>query len=512
MKLSELVETSSDLSQTTKRLEKADRLSRLLARTPSAIIPIVVTYLSGLIPQGRIGVGWASIRAARTAPSAEHPHLDIPTVDGYLSDVSGLSGPGSKSAREETLAELFSQATQMEQDFLSRLLLGELRQGAQDGLMIEALARAFQTDSARIRRAVMMCGDMGRVAQALCRGGESRLKEFSLELFRPVEPMLAQGAESPTSALERLGRAAFDYKMDGARIQVHKSSDRISIFSRGMKDVSERVPDLVTAISRLPQSEIVLDGEALAFGKNGRPLPFQVTMSRFGRKSNLEELQNRLPLSAHFFDCLLLEGRNLIDRPAEERFEEMSRALPPESIVPRIITADPEEAEEFRTRAHSEGHEGVMAKSLDAKYEAGSRGSSWLKIKKTHTLDLVILAAEWGHGRRSGWLSNLHLGSLDPTTDSWIMLGKTFKGMTDQMLRWQTKRLQDIEVARDRWTVFVRPEIVVEVVFNELQESAQYPGGLALRFARIKAYRPEKQARDANTMEDVRALHRSMRI
>jgi DNA ligase-1 len=353
----------------------------------------------------------------------------------------------------------------------------------------------------------MFAGDLGAVAAAAFREGGEGLARFSIQLFRPVQPMLAGSAEDMAEAFDRLETAALEYKLDGARVQVHRAGDDVRVYTRKLNDVTEAVPELVERVRALPVSEVILDGEALAFREDGRPHPFQVTMRRFGRKLDVEAMRRELPLDAFFFDLLYLDGASLTDLPARERVDAMSGLIPEPLSIPRLITSDPSRAESFLRDALQAGHEGLVAKSLEASYEAGRRGSSWLKLKPVHTLDLVVLAAEWGSGRRRGWLSNLHLGARDPATGGYVMLGKTFKGMTDEMLEWQTRKLQELEISRDEWTVYVRPELVIEIAFDGVQESQKYPGGVALRFARVKRYRPDKSAAEADTIDSIRTIY-----
>ena len=361
---------------------------------------------------------------------------------------------------------------------------------------------------AAVRRAAMYAKGLGTVAHIALTEGVEALGTFQLELFSPVAPMLAQTAADVAEALSELpGEVAFEWKMDGARIQVHKVADEVRVYTRGMNEVTGAVPEIVDMVRGLSAHTLVLDGEAIAFDASKRPLPFQTTMRRFGRKLNVEKLRADLPIGAFFFDCLRLDAQSIADRPTRVRFEALAQAVPAALLIPRLITSSEHAARAFYEAALAAGHEGVMAKSLDAAYEAGNRGSSWLKIKRVHTLDLVVLAAEWGHGRRTGKLSNLHLGALDPATGEYVMLGKTFKGLTDAMLDWQTKEFLSRETHRDQGTVFIRPELVVEIAFSDLQASIRYPGGLALRLARVKRYRDDKQARDADTMESVRRVY-----
>jgi DNA ligase-1 len=404
------------------------------------------------------------------------------------------------------LSDLLGRATDVEQQFLVRLLFGELRQGALEGVMLEAIAQASQLALSDVRRGAMLAGGLGPVARAALLDGSAGLRRFSLQLFRPLLPMLAQPALDVDQALEQLGTAAFEWKLDGARVQVHKSFDEVRAYSRGLNDVSAAVPELVRSVQALRSQALILDGETIALKPDRRPYPFQVTMRRFGRKLDVEAMRGQLPLSVFFFDCLLRDDDDLTGCAATERYAALAQAVPRELLVPRVVTSDRARAQEYFDAALAQGHEGLMAKSLTAPYEAGGRGRSWLKIKQAHTLDLVVLAAEWGHGRRRGWLSNLHLAARDPTSDAFVMLGKTFKGLTDEMLEWQTRALLALEATRDAYTVYVRPELVVEIAVNEIQESPQYPGGLALRFARVKRYRPDKRPEQADTMDTVRQL------
>jgi DNA ligase-1 len=379
-----------------------------------------------------------------------------------------------------------------------------------EGLMLEAVARAARMPPQEVRRARMMAGDLPTVARAALTKDSTALAGFAAQLFRPLHPMLAGSADAPELALAELGEAALEYKLDGARIQVHKSGEQVAVYSRRLNDVTAAVPELVEAVRALPARELILDGEVIALREHGTPYPFQVTMSRFGRRLNIARMRRELPLTPFFFDLLYLDGAALIDEAGSRRLSALTELAPDSMLVPRLVTASVAEAERFLQSALEQGHEGIMAKALDATYEAGHRGRHWLKVKPANTLDLVVLAAEWGHGRRQGWLSNLHLGARNPADGGFVMLGKTFKGMTDQMLQWQTEKLLELEVARDGITVHVRPELVVEVAFNEVQRSTQYPGGVALRFARVKRYRTDKTADQADTIETVQQLYTRM--
>jgi DNA ligase-1 len=501
-----IVEASRRVSETSSRLEKIRELAGCLRGVTADEIPIAIAYLSGETCQGKIGVSYASLQAARTHPAAV-ASIGLHEVDGAFGDLVQIKGKGASARRADVLRNLFARATAEEQDFLVRLIVGELRQGALRGLMLEAIAAAAEVPIADVRRAAMSAGGLGDVARAALTQGSSGLATFTIQLMQPVLPMLSQSAESTGEALAQLGTAAFEWKLDGARVQVHKAGDEVRVYTRNLNDVTERVPEIVEAVRASPSRNLILDGEAIALRRDGSPLSFQLTMRRFGRKLEVEAMRAELPLSVCFFDCLMRDDTALIDHPAAERFAALESCVPHETVIPRIVTADPAAAAAFFEDALARGHEGVVAKALAAPYEAGRRGASWVKIKRANTLDLVVLAAEWGHGRRSGWLSNLHLGARDPAGAGFVMLGKTFKGLTDEMLRWQTEEFQKREVERDGWTVYLRPEIVVEIAFNEIQESSQYPGGLALRFARVKGYRPDKRADEADTIDTVRGLY-----
>jgi DNA ligase-1 len=373
--------------------------------------------------------------------------------------------------------------------------------------MAEAVAQAAQLPIGEIRRALMVSGDLRGVAKSALTEGRQGLARLAVRLFQPIKPMLAQTAEDSHDALRQLGMAAVEYKLDGARIQVHKYGSDVRVFTRYLKDVTAAVPEIVEAVRALAPGSLILDGEVLACRPDGKPQPFQVTMRRFGRKLEVERLRETIPLYPFFFDCLYIDGNAVLDRPGAERASALAGALPERLVVPRRVIAEEPGAEAFLQAALAAGHEGIMAKALDAPYEAGARGGAWLKIKPAVTLDLVVLAADWGHGRRTGWLSNLHLGARNPSTGAFVMLGKTFKGMTDEMLAWQTVELRKLAIANDPYTVYVEPKLVVEIAFNDIQASAHYPGGLALRFARVKRYRPDKRAEDADTIDTVRAIY-----
>lgn len=505
MLLANVVETSTRVAATPKRLAKTDLLADLLRQLTAEEIEIVVAFLSGEIRQGRSGVGYAAIRDAVAEPAAT-PSLSITDVDRALTVLTTTKGKGSEQEKRAQLRSLMMRATAEEQRFLRELLLGGLRQGALEGIMLEAVAKASGVALDRIRRAAMMAGEIGHVARMLWESGEASLDEWSVQIFRPVHPMLAQPAADVESALEQMKDAAFEYKLDGARIQAHKRGDEVRVYTRALNDVTASVPEIVEAVRALPAREVILDGEAVCFAPDGRPQPFQVTARRFGRKLDLERLREELPLTPVWFDILYRDGQPLIDHPQAERFAVLRAIAPERNLIHQATTSDIGVAAEFLGASFAAGHEGVVAKDPASLYMAGARGSSWLKIKKVHTLDLVILAAEWGSGRRRGWLSNLHLGARDTETGGWAMLGKTFKGLTDEMLRWQTEQFLAIETSRDSYTVYVEPKLVAEIAYSDIQISPRYKSGYALRFARVKRYRDDKTAAEADTFETVKHL------
>jgi len=512
----ELVQTSRRVAETSGRLAKIDLVAALLKRVGSEEIEIAIAFLSGAPRQGRLGIGYATLQAAIPEHAGDTATLELDAVDATLQRLASITGKGSAHAKQRLLGDLLARGTAEEQEFLLRLIMGELRQGALEGLVTEAVARAAGLEAEAVRRATLLAADLGRVAHAALTQRAAGLASFRVELFRPLQPMLAQAAADVRDALARLGKekgegegeAAFEYKLDGARIQVHKAGGEVRVFSRQLNDVTQAVPEVVEAVRRLPLDDAILDGEAIALRRDGTPLPFQVTMRRFGRKLDVARLRAELPLAPFFFDLLYADGVPLLDEPYARRFAALAAAVPGEQRAPRIVTSDAGEAAAFFERAIAAGQEGLMAKALDARYDAGARGAAWLKLKPAHTLDFVVLAAEWGHGRRRGRLSNLHLGARDADAGGWVMLGKTFKGMTDEMLEWQTGKLLELETRREAHVVYVRPELVVEVAFNGIQASPTYPGGLALRFARVARYRPDKGPSQADTIETVRELHR----
>jgi DNA ligase 1 len=502
--LREIVETSTAVGATAARSAKIELVAQCLRRLQPAEAPIGVAYLSSQLRQRQIGVGYASIRDL--PPPAAEASLSLVEVDSALETIGLLAGRDSQAERRRQLASLFGRATAEEQNFLVRLISGELRQGALEGVMHDALARALGVPLSEVRRAVMLRGDLGVVAEAGMRDGLAGLGTFHLRVGQPVQPMLAQSATSVSAALQRITPAAIEWKLDGARVQIHVKDQQVWVFTRSLDDITARVPELVEMARALPVQSVVLDGEALSLREDGRPNPFQVSASRFGSRLDVERLRASLPLTPYIFDILHLDGQDLVDRPAAERHALLTATLPEQFRAPRIVTTDLAEADAFFADTIARGHEGVLVKDLRSAYEAGRRGAGWIKVKPALDLDLVVLAAEWGHGRRTGWLSNVHLGARDPESGGFVMLGKTFKGLTDEMLRWQTERLLELETHRDRWTVHVRPELVVEVKFDGVQRSTRYPGGVALRFARIVRYREDKPADEADTLQAVQAL------
>jgi len=506
MRLSVLAATSDQLAATAARSQKIALLASLLRTCSGPEAAVVVSWLSGELTQGQIGVGWAALR--ELAPAAAEPSLQVATVDAAFTEIGACAGSGSQGRRRELLRTLFAAATEQEQQFLTRLLTGDLRQGALAGVMTDALARAADLPLAQVRRAAMLNASLPAVAAAaLGGGGSDALAGFGLRVGHPVSPMLAQTAASTGDALSRLGgTAAFEWKLDGIRVQIHRDGDDVRIFTRGLEEVTGRLPEVAGAVRAMTARRFVADGEVLALRADGRPQPFQATAARTGAKSAPAD-PSRTPLTAVLFDVLHVEGADLLDEPAARRAEALAELVPATGRVPRLVTSDPTEAQAFLDDALAHGHEGVVAKSLTAPYEAGRRGAGWLKIKPVHTLDLVVLAVEWGSGRRRGKLSNIHLGARDDRTGGFVMLGKTFKGMTDAMLDWQTRRFTELaDGPTDGWVVHVRPEQVVEIAFDGVQRSSRYPGGVALRFARVLRYRDDKPASEADTIDTVRAF------
>ncbi|OZM73636.1 ATP-dependent DNA ligase [Amycolatopsis antarctica] len=503
MLLDEVVTASAEVAATRSRKTKIGVLAGIMRAAPEHELPDAVAFLTGQLPQGRIGTGWRTL-ADLDAPVAASPELTLGEVHAALDEVAAATGSGSAGRRREALLGLFGRATEAEQRFLLRLLTGELRQGALEGVMVDAVAAASEVPGDAVRRAFMLSGRLPATAVAAMTGGVDAVAAFRLELGRPVRPMLASPAESLDEALAGMGSVTVEYKMDGARIQVHRDGEEVHVYTRTLREITPHVAELVELVRALPCESVVLDGETLALTDDGRPRPFQETMSRFG--STRDEQVRALLLRPYFFDCLHLDGTDLLDAPLRERHEALRRVAAGHLIPGEDEPAEPATLLEASMAA---GHEGVMVKDLGSVYAAGRRGSAWLKVKPVHTLDLVVLAAEWGHGRRTGYLSNLHLGARDPDGGPPIMVGKTFKGLTDELLGWQTAALREIESRRDEWTVHVRPELVVEIELDGAQVSTRYPGGVALRFARVVRYRPDKEAADADTLDAVRATLRS---
>ncbi len=520
MQLIDVATASEEVGASSARLAKIARIADLLAnagdRDDARQVTVIVSWLSGDLPQRQIGIGWAALRAL--PPPAQTPTLTIETVDAAFTEIGAVAGKGSQARRAGLVADLFAAATEPEQLFLRRLLSGELRQGALAGVMADAVAKAASASAATVRRAAMLGGDLPAVAAAALTGGEAALSEFTLKVGQPVGPMLAQTATGVAEALERLGGGAvFEAKLDGARVQIHRAGDDVSIYTRSLDDVTVRLPEVVEATLALPVKDLIADGEAIALRADGRPHRFQVTASRFGRGGgrggkdrsvDIAAARAAQPLSVFFFDVLHLDGVDLLDEPTQDRLSALDAIVPSSQRVDRLLTSDNEAAQRFLETTLAAGHEGVMAKSPTAPYEAGRRGAGWLKVKPVHTLDLVVLAVEWGSGRRTGKLSNIHLGARDPSTGGFVMLGKTFKGMTDAMLDWQTTRFTELaDGPTDGWVVELRPEQVVEIAFDGVQTSSRYPGGMALRFARVLRYRDDKSPAEVDTIDTVRAFY-----
>ncbi|MEP7089294.1 MAG: ATP-dependent DNA ligase [Nocardioidaceae bacterium] len=509
MLLADLVAASREVGATRSRKAKIATLATALAGAAPDEVETVTAYLSGVLRQRRTGLGWRSLsdlpRPATTST------LTVGEVHHAFAELGEVAGAGSQGRRAALAGALFGRATADEQAYLRGLVGGELRQGALDGLVVEAVAVAAGVAAPAVRRASMFAGSTLPVAAAVLSGGADALAAFALRPGRPVRPMLASSAHDVDEAMRMAagagGTVAVDTKLDGIRVQVHKHDGRVRVFTRSLEDVTDRVPEVVEAVAALPAASLVLDGETIALGHDGRPRPFQETGARTASRLDVEALRARVPLTTYFFDVLHIDGEDLLDAPGRERFNRLGEVLPPSLVVPRVLTADPGEARRLFTEVVASGHEGVVVKGLEGPYEAGRRGAAWVKVKPRHTLDLVVTAVEWGSGRRQGWLSNIHLAARDPDTGGFVMLGKTFKGMTDDMLAWQTERFLALEVSRSAHVVTVRPEQVVEVGFDGLQRSSRYPAGLALRFARVLRYREDKTAAEADTVATVRSMH-----
>jgi DNA ligase-1 len=496
--LAELVRTSEAVASTRARSAKVGALATFLQRLAPHEIETAVAFLTGEPRQGKVGVGWATLQAVES-PSAEEPSIEVLDLDDAIATLRSLSGPGSGTARHQLLAGLLARATAPEADFIRRLLIGELRQGALEGVMTEAVSRASGIPLAAVRRAAMLAGDLGRVAAVALVDGETGLAGVGLEVLCPVLPMLASTSDDVESALTALGPSSVEWKLDGARLQAHRKGDEVRLFTRNLNDVTDRLPGAVAALRALPVDQVVLDGEVLGVADEG-PGAFQDTMSSFSRRSGPPASDT---LGVWFFDCLHVDGQDLLDRPLSQR----STALDHTGArrVPSLVTDDVEAALAFQADALASGHEGVMVKALSSPYEAGRRGGAWRKVKPVRTLDLLVVAAEWGTGRRRAWLSNLHLAARDEN-GGYVMVGKTFKGLTDALLDWQTAQFLSRESGREGHVVRIDPPLVVEVALDGVQASTRYPGGVALRFARVRRYRDDKDATDADTIDSVRAL------
>ena len=504
MLLARVVSASESIAATSSRTAKVRALTEVLTDATLDELPVVVGVLTGIPRQGRIGVGWATITGLDVTP-AETASVGLMEVDALVNQLGITVGIGSVASRQSLLVSILSRATTTEQQFLRRLFTGELRQGALEGLMTDAVAKSAGVPTRTAQTALTLLGDLGEVAILARTDGVAGLEAARLQVGRALQPMLAATSPSVAAAIAELGRSSVEWKLDGARIQIHRNADKVTVFTRNLNDVTHRLPEVVHMIRALNVTTLVADAEALAVGPDGRPARFQDTMRRFG-----QEMPASGPaLRPFLFDLLHLDGCDLIDEPLETRLAAL-QAIAPELRIPGTVTDDPAVAEAVLIEALRMGHEGVMVKAAGSRYEAGRRGKAWRKVKPVHTLDLVVLGAEWGHGRRHEWLSNLHLGARaddsTPSPSGFVMVGKTFKGLTDELLAWQTTALLIIERQRTGITVFVRPELVVEIAVDGVQQSTRYPGGVALRFARVKGYRPDRDATTADTISSVRAM------
>ncbi|MCX4515477.1 ATP-dependent DNA ligase [Streptomyces sp. NBC_01619] len=512
MLLARLADVSRQIAAEPSRTRKIAALASLFGDARPQEVARVISYLAGRLPQGRLGVGWSVLKDP--PPPAGGPALTVDDADAAFTALARVAGAGAQAERRRLVVELMGAATASEQEFLFRLLTGEVRQGALDAIALEGVAKAAGAPAGEVRRAVMLDGSLPRVAEALLAEGPAALAAFRLRVGRPVQPMLAHTATSVADAVQALGACCVEEKLDGIRIQVHRSGDDIRIHTRSLDDITGRLPDVVESVRELPGDGFILDGEVIALDPAGRPLPFQDIASRVGSRTDVAAATAAVPLSPVFFDILAADGGDVLDLPGRERHAALAALVPEPMRVRRVVVEDPAsapqlaDAEDFLAATLHRGHEGVMVKALDAPYVAGRRGRSWLKVKPVHTLDLVVLAAEWGHGRRTGLLSNLHLGAR-AADGTFVMLGKTFKGLTDVMLRWQTGRLTELAVEDDGFVVRVRPELVVEIAYDGLQRSTRYPAGVALRFARVVRHRSDKSASEADTIEHVLASSRA---
>ncbi len=498
--LADIVAASQEVAATSSRSRKVAILGGLLQRLERSEVAIAAGLLSGAPRQGRVGVGYSTIYGIESAP-ADEPTLTVADVDTAMSQIQATTGSGSGARRRQLLAELLDRATEPEAGFVRRLFTGELRQGALVGVMVDAVARAAGVPAELARRALMLSGDLTRTAEIAMSGGEEGLRAVGFELFRPIFPMLASTAESVADAVSSLDRASVEWKLDGIRIQIHRRGEEVRVYTRNLNDISHALPGIVEAVQRLDVEQAVLDGEAIWMADAG-PAAFQDTVAQLDADAPPEGIRTFL------FDLLHLDGEDLLDTPLEERAAKLE-AIASHLRVPSILTSEPSDGERALEESLAAGHEGVVVKDARSLYAAGRRGKAWRKVKPVRTYDLVVLGAEWGHGRRQGRLSNLHLGARDPSTGEFVMVGKTFKGLTDELLEWQTKELLQRETERRGITVFVRPELVVEIALDGVQASTRYPAGVALRFARVKRYRPDKQAEEADTIDDLRSLLRA---
>jgi DNA ligase-1 len=495
--LADVVTASGSVTGTSSRSEKVAILAELLGRLDPGEVALAVGFLAGAPRQGRVGVGWSTVYGIERAPAGE-PSLTIGDLDRAITEVQALTGSGSAARRKQVLGDLFARATAPEADFVKRLFTGGLRQGALAGLMADAVAKAAGVSGEVARRALMLSGDLPRTAEIAITHGEEGLRAVGFEIFRPILPMLASTAESVPAAVAGFDRSSVEWKLDGIRIQIHARGDEVRIYTRNLNEITHTLPGIVEAVRHLGVTQAVFDGEALWMGEHG-PAAFQDTVSQIDSGAPPEGIVTFL------FDVLHLEGDDLLDMPLEDRAERLD-GVAPHLRIPSVVTSDPGVAQQALDRALRAGHEGIVVKDAASRYSAGRRGKAWRKVKPVLTYDLVVLGAEWGHGRRQGWLSNLHLGARDPGTGQFLMVGKCFKGLTDELLRWQTQELLQREVGRQGIAVLARPELVVEIALDGVQSSTRYPGGVALRFARVKRYRPDKRAEEADTIDDLRAL------
>ena len=503
MKFDVIVEYSIRLREVSSRKVKIGIIADFLSKLSDKEAIIGVNYISGRVRQGKLNIAWKDLSELFNSDVRASRSPNVIQVDKYLEQAQSAAG----REKIDVLKPLFAQLTTRERKYLISLIVGEVQQGAGEGLVKLAIAKFFGLSDEEIEKAYLQKPDIAELFAFLHSRGKKAIASLGIKIFSPVKPMLAQIAESFDDVFAEDDEFALEYKLDGIRIQVHRKAGQVKIFSRHLRDITKHFPELVHTARQLPVSQFILDGEAIGIDKEGRPVPFQILARRTTRKKDIAEMQSRVPVSPQFFDALYVDKEDLTGKAYAERVKVLYDIVRERAhLAARKEPTSREEARAFYEQSLKYGNEGVMAKLLESEYRPGKRGKLWFKIKGAHTVDCVILAAEWGHGRRRGWLSNLHLGILDETKAKYLMVGKTFKGLTDQMLHWLTNNLPQYKVHEDKWTVYVKPVVVVEVAFNEVQKSSKYESSVALRFARVKRIREDKTAKEINTITDLERI------